>query len=92
MMWGYGSGMGLWGPLLITVSTVLFLGLVIHGVLALVRYLSRTEPGRSGGVGSDNPGAEQVLASRFAAGEIDEQEYRHRLEVIRGQVRPASRT
>ena len=29
------------------------------------------------------PSAEQTLASRFAAGDIDEQEYRARLEVLR---------
>jgi putative membrane protein len=38
-------------------------------------------PGRPGY--HRGPGAEQVLAGRFAAGDIDEQEYRARLEVLR---------
>jgi putative membrane protein len=35
------------------------------------------------GWGSPTRGAEQALASRFAAGDIDEREYRARLEVLR---------
>ncbi|WP_406097584.1 SHOCT domain-containing protein [Kitasatospora purpeofusca] len=34
------------------------------------------------------PAAEQVLAERFARGEIDAEEYRHRLDVLRGSGGP----
>ncbi|MBD3784919.1 MAG: hypothetical protein IE926_18540 [Micrococcales bacterium] len=40
--------------------------------------------GRPGGPGMHRgPSAEQTLAARFAAGDIEEQEYRARLEVLR---------
>jgi putative membrane protein len=83
MMWGYGSGMGVWGYTLMTISTVLFWALIIGGVIALVRYFARAD--RS--TGDTRTAPEQVLAERFAAGEIDEQEYQQRLDVLRGQRR-----
>lgn len=91
MMWGYGSGMG-WGAILMTVSTLLVLGLIGYGLVVLVRYLN-PGPGRTAcGSGPADSGAEELLARRFAAGEIDEQEYRRRLEVLHEDTRPASRS
>ena len=87
MMWWYGNGNGNgidgWGYGLMTMSMVLFWGLVIYGVIALVRYLGRQD--RSAAV---RPTPEQVLAERFAHGQIDEQEYRQRLATLRGGPRP----
>lgn len=82
MMWWYGNGNGMdgWGYALMTVSMVLFWGLVIFGVIALVRYLGRQD--RS--VVAPRPTPEQVLAERFAHGHIDEPEYRELLDVLRG--------
>jgi putative membrane protein len=90
-MW-YGSGMGAWGFILITVSMVLFWALVIFGVIVLVRYLGRG----SGSTRADRPATvrrtpEEVLAERFAAGEIDEQEYRRRLDVLHGRAGPLAK-
>ncbi len=83
MMWWYGNGNGNgmdgWGYTLMTVSMVLFWGLVIYGVIATVRYLGRQDRSVVAG-----PTAEQVLAERFARGEVDEQEYRQRLDALRG--------
>jgi putative membrane protein len=82
-MWWYGNAMGGWGYALMTISTVLFWALIIAGLVALVRYLGR---GRvAGAERATQPMAtpEQVLARRFAAGEIDEREYRQRLDVLR---------
>ncbi len=86
MMWWYGNGngMGGWGYVLMTVSMVLFWGLVIFGVIALVRYLGRQD--RSLGPPRLTP--EQVLAERFAHGQIDEQEYQERMDTLRGGPRP----
>lgn len=84
MMWWYGNGMDGWGYTLMTVSMVLFWGLVIYGVIAMVRYLGRQD--RS--MATARPTAEQVLAERFAHGQIDEQEYRQRLDTLRGGPRP----
>ncbi|GAA2558955.1 SHOCT domain-containing protein [Pseudonocardia hydrocarbonoxydans] len=83
MMWSYGPGMSGWGYALTTVSMVLFWGLIVFGAVVVVRYFGRT--GRSV---PDRPTAEQVLAQRFARGEIDEQEYRHRLDTLRDGPRP----
>ena len=87
MMFWYGNGMGAWGYILMTISMVLFWGLVMFGVIALVRYLARADrPDRP--AGGTRATAEQVLAERFAAGEIDQQDYQQRLDVLRGQRRP----
>jgi putative membrane protein len=75
MMWQYGSGMAGWGPILMTVGNLLFWALVVVGVIVLVRYLRRSTPG-------GRTSAEELLAERFARGEIDEQEYRERLDVL----------
>ena len=59
-------------------NTVLFWGLIILGVIALFRYLNR---GDRSTMARSTP--EQVLAERFARGEIDEQEYERRLATLR---------
>ncbi|MEU5844691.1 SHOCT domain-containing protein [Saccharopolyspora shandongensis] len=69
----YGYGWGMWGLTLMTVSTVLFWALIIAAIIALVRYLQRTGRGDR-----DTGTAEELLAERFARGEIDEEEYRRR--------------
>ncbi|MEK6439193.1 SHOCT domain-containing protein [Pseudonocardia sp. T1-2H] len=75
--------MGGWGYGLMSVSMVLFWGLIIFGVIALVRYLGRSDRSTAA-----RPTPEQVLAERFARGEIDEQEYHQRLDALRGRSRP----
>jgi len=81
MMCWYGQGLGTWGStwgyVLMAANMVLFWALVIAGIVALVRYLTRT--GRTTGT---RPTAEQLLAERFARGEIDEQEYHRRSEAL----------
>lgn len=79
MFW-YGNHMNGWGYGLMAFSSVLFWALVIGGIVALVRHQGRTaqtDARRS------VPTAEQVLADRFARGEIDAEEYRQRLETLR---------
>lgn len=75
MMWydGHGWNGGWWivGPLVM----LAFWGLVAWVVITLVRRPPAAPPGASG--------PEQVLAERFARGEIDEDEYRRRLRVLR---------
>jgi putative membrane protein len=81
MMW-YDDHMSGWGYALMGVGTLLFWGLIVAGIVILVRYLARSE--QHGGTGpADRPTAEQVLAERFARGEIDEEEYRRRLDTLR---------
>ncbi len=83
MMWWYGNGSDGWGYALMTVSMVVFWGLVAFGVIATVRLLGRQD--RSTGA---RPTPERVLAERFAHGQIDEQEYRQRLDALRDGPRP----
>jgi putative membrane protein len=80
MMMYWGPGMGGWSMLLMTVSNVLFWVLLIAGVVAIVRYLGRgTRPGRPV---EQSRTPRQLLAERFARGEIDEEEYRRRLQIL----------
>ena len=58
------------------------LGVLIAGGIALFRYLNRTAV--NVGSGETRPTPEQVLAERFARGEVDEEEYRRRLDTLRG--------
>lgn len=85
-MW-YDDHMSGWGYALMGIGTVLFWGLVIAGIVVLVRYLGRA--GQQGDAGrADRPTAEQVLAERFARGEIDDEEYRRRLATLRSDGIP----
>ncbi|WP_345752267.1 hypothetical protein [Microbacterium rhizophilus] len=49
----------------------------------LAVFIRRGPRFRGGGWGGHGPSAESTLANRFANGDIDEQEYRARLEVLR---------
>ncbi|NMH97766.1 SHOCT domain-containing protein [Pseudonocardia acidicola] len=94
MMFWWGNGMGGWGWTLMTISTVVFWALVIAGIVALVRFSARGGQARSApSVPSvPRPTPEQMLAERFARGEIDEPEYRQRLDVLSTTARtPADR-
>ncbi|MGY5080896.1 SHOCT domain-containing protein [Streptomyces nigrescens] len=72
------------------VVMVLFWALIIAGVLALVHYLTIGHHGRpgssppsSGESGAPGRRAEELLAERFARGEIDEDEYKRRITLLR---------
>ena len=80
MLW-YDHDMGWWGYAGMGVGMVLLWALIIVGPIALVRYAitERQTP--------TPPTPEQVLADRFARGEISEKEYRDRLAVLRDHMR-----
>ena len=85
MMWydgGWGWGAWLGGSLMM----VVFWGLVAWVVVTLVRHSNATnrEPTSDAGPGD----AMAVLERRFAAGEIDEDEFRRRRDVLRRAVSP----
>lgn len=80
MYWNH-DGMTGWGWFAMSLSTILFwAALVLVGVL-LFRALNRGP--RDAHTPAGGSGPEQVLAERFARGEIDEDEYRRRLAVLR---------
>jgi putative membrane protein len=80
MMMYYGTGIGGWGMVLMAASNLLFWSLVIAGIVALVHYTGRRS--QQGASTSDASTPQRVLAERFALGEIDEEEYTRRLQVL----------
>jgi putative membrane protein len=86
MMFWYDHDMGWWGYAGMGIGMVLFWALIIVGIVALVRFSSGgQQSGRP--LTRDAPSPEQVLAARFARGEINETEYRERLAVLRDHIR-----
>ncbi len=82
--WGYGVGL---------IGLILWLVLAVAIVWLIVRVVAGPRPrGRWDGPPRPIPDdPEQVLRERFARGEIDAEEYQHRLEVLR-QTRPPGST
>jgi putative membrane protein len=74
MWWWHGPGWGWW-----SVAWIAWMVLFWGGLAAVGFYLLRRRPG------GWHPGhtAESVLAERYARGEIDGDEYRERLAVLR---------
>jgi putative membrane protein len=88
MFW-YGNGMGGWGWGLAAFSAIVFWALVVFLAVLVIRYFMRSGQRPWNGPSGPEPpapppGPEQVLAERYARGEIDEEEYRRRLETLRG--------
>ena len=78
---GYGGGWGWVGWIITAVVLVVIFAALIAAVVVAIRYLS----GHRGGPGASQQarGAEDVLAERFARGEIDADEYRQRVTLLR---------
>lgn len=87
MMYWYGDHIGGWGYGLGILAMVLFWGALIAAIIAMVRYLGRERragyPPEPRVTPRQPPRAEEILAERFARGEIDADEYRERLDVLR---------
>ena len=62
---------------------VLFWGLVIAGIVVLVRYLTGSRQDGGPDAGGGRSSADELLAERFARGEIDQDEYTRRRELLR---------
>lgn len=81
MGWGYG-GMNGWGYAFMGLSTLVFWGLLITVIVMVARYTGRS---MRTGPASPPPSAEEVLAQRYARGEIHDEEYHSRLRTLRGR-------
>lgn len=79
-MMGYGAGMGFGGWLMMGFTFLVFWGAVIALVVWAVRSNHRDTAGGPTPTGR----ADDVLEERFARGEIDEQEYQRRRDVLHG--------
>ena len=71
MHWGNGWSWSDW--LAMSLMMVVFWGLVVAGVVYLVRTMGRPGDDRRG---ADDDPPERILEQRFARGEIDEDEFR----------------
>ncbi len=80
MMYWWGQQMNGWGWVAMSVSSLVFLGLVIAGIVAVVRLAEARAADRPPLPTAATP--RTLLADRFARGEIDEAEYRHRIDVL----------
>lgn len=92
-MMGYGDGMmggwngspmmGGWSLAWSVLAPLLVLA-ALASVALLVAWLVRQGAVRQGAVPRDGQEAGEILRRRFAAGEIDDEEYRRRLTVLDG--------
>ncbi|MBN0043067.1 SHOCT domain-containing protein [Streptomyces actuosus] len=86
MMFWYDHDMNGWGWLGMSLGMIVFWGLIVTAFVLLLRTLGRPAPGGSHDSALRTPpappSAEQLLAERFARGEIDEEEYQRRLRVL----------
>ncbi|MGW2740946.1 SHOCT domain-containing protein [Streptomyces sp. NPDC001450] len=92
MGYWYGHGMSGWAWFWMTVGNLVFWAVIIVALVLLFRAITRPGPHGGGNPGwgwgtappPGSPGAEQILAERYARGEIDEEEYQRRLTTLRG--------
>ena len=82
MIWGPGWGFG-GGAFVGLIGMLVFWGLVITGIVLLVRSSRRSSAAGSGAAYYGRPDPLQVLDERFARGEIDAEEYRTRRDILR---------
>ncbi|MUL49928.1 SHOCT domain-containing protein [Mycobacterium sp. CBMA293] len=85
MMFWYGHDMGGWGYAGMAIGMFLFWALVLGGIFALIRVAAGDRSLRY--PTPSEPDAQQVLAFRFAQGEITEAEYREKLAVLHEHAR-----
>lgn len=78
MYWNDGS-LGWGGWIVMVLSMAAFWGLLFWAAIAVIRAAPRSDAARSDVAASP----EDLLAARFARGDIDEDEYRSRSDAIR---------
>ncbi len=82
MMPWYGHSLSGWGWFAMSAGMIVFWVVIIAAVVVVVRALGRSPENPRPPASPARPTPEQVLAERFARGEIDEEEYRRRLTVL----------
>ena len=81
MHWNWNDSWSGWSWALMTIGMIAFWGFVAWAIVTLVR-----SPSRSQRVADKS--AEEILAGRLAAGEIEGDEYQHRLNLLRSSKAP----
>lgn len=82
MMFWYDHDVSGWGWFAMAVSMVLFWALIITVAVLLFRAFDRASATGEHGSAPAALKPEEVLAGRFARGEIDDEEYRRRLATL----------
>lgn len=82
MMYGW-DGWGWGGWIVMTVLMVVFWAVVITAIVLAIRYASAGGQRSQAAGDASTRKAEDVLAERFARGEIDDEEYRQRMSLLR---------
>ncbi len=85
MIWWPAGHMSGWGWAGMTITTLLFWAILVGAGVLLVRTSNRSSTGPLPG---PRPSPQELLAGRFARGEIDEDEYRRRLTTLTGSGHP----
>jgi putative membrane protein len=70
------DSMSAYGWVMMTIFATLFAALLATAIWALYSYTTRTRPGR------DRPSPEELLAERYARGDITTEEYQERLATL----------
>jgi putative membrane protein len=86
MYWNNGGTSG-WGYALMSISMIVVWALIIAGGVALFRYAGGPRPFDNHPTVRLTP--EQLLAERFARGEIDQHEYRDRMQTLGNPTGPS---
>ena len=84
MMYWYGGHASGWAWVLTSIGMMVFWGVLITTVVLLVRSSSRSDRAPDRPTVRLTP--EQVLADRFARGEIDDADYTGRLATLHSKV------
>ncbi|MET9391251.1 SHOCT domain-containing protein [Streptomyces sp. NPDC006624] len=80
MMFWYTHGMSGWGWFGMSVGMVAFWALIITALVLVFRAVNQPHEHTHAPAA---PTPQQILAERFARGEIDEEEYRRRMDALR---------
>lgn len=80
----YDHDMGWWGFAGMGIGMAVFWAAVLFGIIVTAMYLAGER--RSSAPTGHQRTAEDILAARFARGEIDEAEYRERINTVRDHV------
>lgn len=81
MLW-YDHTPGGWGYAGMAFVMLMFSALIVAGIVALVHFADDDQPSTHAAP-TPQPSAQQLLGIRFARGEIDDNEYREKLAILR---------
>jgi putative membrane protein len=79
----YGNGMNGWGSAIMIVTMIAPWVIVVVGAVVAGRFVTRGNRHML----YHQPDATRILAERFARGELDDDEYQHKLEILRDAAR-----